>query len=179
MHPRQISRRSAAIAAAALLALGLFAATAAAVLTNSSGGTQVQMDNRADTDLQATKQLPWDSVVGADIFVTVPNTRLINARFTAESRCYGQQGGKCTARIIAVNIATGAVTELDPASGPEFIFDAVTPDTYDETEEGHAMERSIRLPTGKYRVLVQYGVSIAEVVKFIVDDWHFAVETSA
>jgi hypothetical protein len=178
MHPRHISRRSAAIAAAALLVLGVFAGTAAALLTASSGGTQVQMDNRADTDLQSTVQLPWTPLAGSDILLTVQDTRLINARFTAESRCNGQPGGRCTVRIVAVNIVTGAVVELNPASGLDFSFDAVTPGAYDDTEEGHAMERSIRLQPGKYRLRVEFGVSIPNVVKSTLDDWHFAVETS-
>ncbi len=69
-------------------------------------------------------------------------------------------------------------TELDPISGLDFAFDTSTGNaSIDDLAEGHAMERSRRLPKGDYRLRVQYSVSAGS-TKFTVDDWHFAVEAS-
>jgi hypothetical protein len=178
MHPRHIRRKPVAVAAATVLALGAFAGTAAAILTGSTGTSQLRMDNRGNTAEQNTDVVAWKDLAGSDVPVTVPDNRLVNARFTAESKCYSVPGAWCAVRIIAIDTMTAAIVELDPASGMGFAFDAAVPGVHDETGEGHAMERSRRLTVGKYLLRVQFAVTNAG-TKFRLDDWHFAVETSA
>jgi hypothetical protein len=178
MHLRHIRRKPAAIAAATLLAFGALAGTAAAVLTGSTGTSQLRMDNRGDTTEQNTSSIVWKELAGSQILVKAHDTNLVNARFTAESQCYNGAGAWCAVRIIAVDIATGTIIELDPVSGMDFAFDAVAPGAHDETGEAHAMERSRRLTLGKYWLRVQFAVS-NPTTKFRLTNWHFAVETSA
>jgi hypothetical protein len=177
MHLRNFRRKPAAVAATTMLALGALAGTAAAVLTGSSGSSQVRMDNLGDTATQHTSSTVWDNLIGSEMSIAVQESRLINARFTAQSKCYNGFG-PCAVRIIAINVATGATIELDPASGTGFAFDAVSPGVHDETGEDHAMERSYRLPAGNYRLRVQFAVT-SPLTKFLLANWHLAVETSA
>lgn len=91
MHSPRIRRRSTITAAAAVLGLGAFSAVAVA-LTSSAGGPQLRMDNRAQTAATvggpgAWTTLPGSVVPGLNVPAGEP-TRLINARFTAESNCY-------------------------------------------------------------------------------------------
>ena len=177
MNLRHVGRKPAAVAAATLLALGAFAGTAAAVLSQSSGTSQVRMDNAGDTAEQHTSSLAWDNLLGSEISLKVPNTNLVNARFTAQSKCYNGAGERCAVRIIAINTTTSTTFELEPVSGTLFAFDSVSPGVHDETGEGHAMERSRRLPAGNYRLRVQFAVT-NPITKFLLANWHLAVETS-
>lgn len=169
-------RRTVLTTVVATLAVGAFASTALALLTSSSGGAQTQMDNRGETASIMTTSTSWVSLGTSWISVNVPKdeTRLFNARFTAESQCYNNPGSLCAVRIVAVG--GGGLVELDPASGMDFAFDTPGP-VHDEAPESHAMERSIRLKEGDYRIGVQYAVT-NPTTKFGLDDWHFSVETS-
>lgn len=177
-HAGRVYRRPAAIAAATILAIGALAGSAAAVLSNSSGGTQLRMENRGDTTPAPAAVMAWTTLPGSEIHVNSPNNDvLINARFTAESTCSGAAAGSCVVRIVADN--GGAVVQLDPASGRDFAFDTVVAAGVDaDGAEGHAMERSKRVPAGNYDVRVEYAVTNAAIV-FEPDDWHLAVELSA
>lgn len=176
MRSAHSHRRTILTAVIAILAAGAFASTAAALLSSSSGTSQARMDNRASTDAVWTTSTTWQGLGPSWVSVTVPKgqSRLFNARFTAESQCYNNPGSVCAARIVAVG--SGGTVELSPASGMDFAFDAPGV-VHDESGESHAMERSIRLKAGSYRIGVQYAVS-NPTTKFFLDDWHFAVETS-
>jgi hypothetical protein len=167
-------RRSATITAVALAAIAAFAATAFAFGT-SSGKAQVSMSNVTETAATSTMSTAWVDL-NSTIALSVPSAGLlVNARFTAESAC-GQKAGICRVRIVADDGTT--LTELDPASGLDFAFDTSTGNaTVDDLAEGHAMERSRRLPKGDYRIRVQYSVSAGS-TKLTLDDWHFTVEAS-
>jgi ferredoxin len=118
------------------------------------------MENRGETMPAPVPGVAWSTVPGSEIHLITPEeSLLVNARFTAESACNGQAAGACVVRIIA------GITQLDPASGRDYV------------EEGHAMERSRRLPAGNYDIRVEYAVTNAATV-FKLDDWHFAVEMS-
>jgi hypothetical protein len=173
MH--RIRRRPAVIAAIATAAIGTFAATALAFGT-SSGGAQVSMGNVTETAATSTMSVAWVDL-NSTVALSVPSSgMLVNARFTAESAC-ALKAGICRVRIVADNGTM--LTELDPASGLDFAFDTSTGNaSIDDLGEGHAMERSRRLPKGDYRIRVQYSVS-APSTRFTLDDWHFAVEASA
>ncbi len=170
----RIRRTPAAIAAIATAAIGAFAATAIAFGT-SDGKAQVSMSNVTETAATSTSSVAWANL-NSTIPLSVPSEGLlVNARFTAESLCT-QKAGICRVRIVADDGAT--LTELDPVSGLDFAFDTSTGNaSIDDLAEGHAMERSRRLPKGDYRIRVQYSVSAGS-TKFTVDDWHFTVETS-
>jgi len=153
--------------------------TALAVVSTSNGGAQLQMLNRGDNVPSVTSSTTFSDVPGAARVVGVPSgaTRLINARFTAESQCTRAilpvLGGGCSTRIVAQRIG-GATVELNPQAGLDYRFDTVASDG----QEGHAMERSIRLGAGTYVIRAQRAVT-SNAVSFRLDDWHLAVEVSA
>jgi hypothetical protein len=167
-------RRSAVLAAVATAAIGTFAAAAIAFGT-SSGKAQVSMSNVSETAATSTMSTAWVDL-NSTIPLSVPSEGLlVNARFTAESACT-LKAAICRVRIVADDGTT--LTELDPASGLDFAFDTSTGNaSVDDLAEGHAMERSRRLPKGDYRIGVQYSVSAGS-TKFTLDDWHFTVEAS-
>ena len=172
-----IRRRTTTLTVVAIAACGVLATTAAAVLTQTSGKAQIQMVNVAETDATTTSSTSWQTVPNAIVSLTVPagTSQLINARFAAESACQGTGSGYCPVQILV----TGTVNApLDPASGTDYAFDSDEAGTADDMWEGHAMERSIRLGPGSYRVYVQYAVT-NPATTFRLDDWHFAVESSA
>jgi hypothetical protein len=158
----------ATIAASAILG----GTVAVAVLTASVGGTTIQVQNRAETAASFTNVAAFTNLPGAVVTVTVPAgaSRLITARFTAESRCTGAVGRWCSVRVVVFTPA-GGIIELNPQSGIDFAFDSAATDNW----EGNALERSIRLPAGTYRVLVQRAVNVAGTA-FTLDDWHFRVD---
>lgn len=176
MRIRFPRRTPAAIAAATALALAAMAGTAAAVLSGSSGTSQIQIVNKTDNAPTSTNAVAWTNLPpGSEISVTVPNgtTRLVNARFTAESKCSsGGNLGHCSVRIVAIGPA--GTIELDPVSGIDFAFD----DDNADGPSARAVERSIRLGPGVWRLVVQRAVTNAA-IGFTLDDWHFAVEVSA
>lgn len=167
-----------AIAAAVVAVCGTLAGTAAAVLTGSGGGTQVQMLNRAETTASTSSSTAWNTLPGSHLSVSVPSSgRLINARFTAESYCNGANSGYCTVRVMAHNASTGSTVELNPASSSDFAFDSNVSASNDMWES-HAIERSRRLGPGYYRIYVERRVTNNSIALRL-DDWHFAVEASA
>ena len=176
-----IRRRPARIIAATLVACGVLAASAAAVFTSFSGKAQIAMYNGTETVGGAPiNSVAWIPVLNASTTVTVPlnNVYLFNARFTAESRCFGAAGGYCRVRVVAVNTATGAITEFHPQSGVDFHFDTDVPGAADvDLSESHAVERMLWLPAGQYRIRAERSVNNMATF-FEIDDWHYAVETS-
>lgn len=173
----QISRKAVAVAIAALAACAALATTAYAVLATSGGGTQVRMMNVSETGTFSTSSVAWVPVPGATVGIGVPTAgQLVNARFTAESLCVGPNAGMCRVRIVALTAA--GIIELDPISGATFAFDSDVAGASIDDAEGHAMERSRRLPAGTYQIQVQYSVTNATSV-FRLADWHLAVELSA
>ena len=178
-------RRSTIIATTAILATcGLAAVALALPAVTTSGTTQLGMVNKSDTASQATSSVAWVSLLEAaatslGVPVVVPDGKrvLVNARFTAETTCYGPAGNGCRARIIVV-APTGAIIELNPASGADYYMDTAFPAPNGAIDhEGHAMERSIILGQGTYTLRVQRSVTNAAVL-FTLDDWHLAVETT-
>ena len=165
---------AAAIAATALLGTS----PASAVLTGSAGGSTIFVQNRADNAPAVTGVVGFVDIPGANVVVTVPAgaSRLVTARITGESLCIGAAavaGRWCSVRVIVTNTVSGASQELNPVAGLDFAFDTVT--NPNDLFESNAIERSIRLGPGTYRVRGQYGVSFNG-VSFRLDDWHFRVD---
>lgn len=160
--------------AAAFVAVASIGTTYA--LVTNSNGTFSDRQYFATNDTAwsvpaATPSGTWVNVPGMVRTVTVPSgtSRLIDARFTAETQCTG--GSWCSARIVVINSA-GGITELYPQSGTDFALDAPSGDLW----EGHAIERNSRtfLPAGTYRVQVQ-AAKVGNPT-FRIDDMHLAVE---
>jgi len=141
-----------------------------------SGGYSYQTIIQNSTDASSIATTAFVTLAGTFTFVSVPSstTRLIDARFTAESSCAGGGAGNwCTARIVVYNRSTGSITELLPQSSTDFAFDSVG--SANDYWESHAIERSIRLGPGTYYVYVQWRTTSTSTV-FRLDDWHFAVD---
>src|SRR5215208_7654541 len=172
-------RRTILLLASVAIAMILASGTAFALLTIASGGSIQRVQIVRETSTTFSNAVAFNNVPGAAVPVSVPagSTRLIMARFSAESSCSGGAGAQhCSVRIVAVNAATGAVTELSPQSGVDFPFD--TTDLPSETFascEDHSMDRSERLDAGDYRVMVERAVSDAAVT-FWLDDYSLTVE---
>jgi hypothetical protein len=181
--PMRRTLRRVGLALAALAATGALTGTAAAVLTADAGGAEVHVDKRTNDLPSTTQNTQWSDLPGARALVNVPagQSRLYDVPFFAESQCAGPNTGTCVVRIIAVNIATGAFTELNPQSGSDYAFDSDMPGASDDFREGHGMERSARLPGGQngatYQIEVQFAVT-NNTTAFTLDDWHLAVHTN-
>jgi hypothetical protein len=172
------------ILAGALVVSGALAGTAAAVITADTGGQEVRVDKRTNNLPSTTNNTVWSDLPGASVLVNVPanQSRLYDVPFFAESQCVGPGGGGgCSVRIIAINIATGTVTELNPQAGIDYAFDSDMAGATDDLLEGHGMERSRRLSGGangaSYQIEVQYAVTNNN-ISFTLDDWHLAVHTN-
>lgn len=172
------------ILAGALVVTGALAGTAAAVITADTGGAEVRVDKRTNDLPSTTSNTFWSDLPGASLVVNVPanQSRLYDVPFFAESQCVGPGGGgACSVRIVAINIASGAVIELNPQSGIDYAFDSDMAGATDDLREGHGMERSKRLLGGQnganYQIEVQYAVTNNNIV-FTLDDWHLAVHTN-
>ena len=166
-------------AAGTLAASTLLRTTTAMGVVATSGGATIEVQDRSDTAPFTSSATAFIDLPDANVLVTVPTgvRRLIGAHFTAESKCTsgGNVGGWCSVRIIATSIAGGRSVELNPASGLDFAFDSEMPSKQDDLWEAHAMDRSILLSPGAYRIRVQNAVSDNNVT-FTLDDWHFRVE---
>ncbi len=174
-------RRAGGLAALALGSYVLAAPTLALEVT--SGGQEIRIDARSEVNPTSTRFVGYLTLPGSYFGpLTVPAgaTRHFNARFAAESRCFGASTAPsawCSVRIEAHNFA-GTSFFLNPNSGLDFAFDTNPPGEIDDMWEGNAMERSIELPAGTYYFRVQIGVTDSETT-FTVDDWHFTLEVNS
>jgi hypothetical protein len=176
MHKRILKR--AGLFIGALFITGALTGTAAAVL-GSAGGAQVRVDKRTETAASVTNSTAFVDLPGAAVTVSVPGgqSRLFDASFTAESLCAGPNSGYCSLRIVATNVVTGGSVQLNPASGIDYAFDSDQAGAAQDLWEGNAMDRSIRLPGGTWRIRVQRAVT-NNTISFRLDDWHLAVYTN-
>jgi hypothetical protein len=174
---RQYFKRASILVA--LCGAGALAATAAYALVVGAGGVEGRIDVRSETVASTSNSTVFVDLPGANTVVTVPagGSRLITARFAGESQCVGAAAapqGYCSLQIIAT-AASGASIPFNPASGLDYAFDSNPVGAADDLWEGNAMERSLRLQSGTYRIRVQRAVSNAATF-FRLDDWHLAVE---
>ena len=158
--------------------LAVTGGTALAVVSTSAGGSQVQMLNRVTTSASVTSSTMFSDVPGATAWWAFrrARTRLINARFTAESIAPGRSS-RPRRRVLDPDRGPAhrwGDGRAEPAGGSDYAFDTVASDG----QEGHAMERSIRLGAGTYVIRAQRAVT-SNAVSFRLDDWHLAVEESA
>jgi hypothetical protein len=160
-----------ALFAGTCLSAPVFAA--ASVVT--TGGAVIKVYNKSDEDPFGTSSLAYVLVNHIQVEVTGPN-KLVTANFSAESTCEdGAAEEWCSIRLVARNKFTLVETPLAPDSGDDYAFDAVNGTS--EEYEGHAVERSARLPAGTYYIRVEALVTDAD-TNFFVDDWHLHVEVA-
>jgi hypothetical protein len=154
------------------IALLLVGSTAQAVVSSHSGTFSDQQRFVHQTDAWTTSSTAWVNVPGATTTITIPSgtTRMLDARYSAESLCAGNSGW-CSVRIV-VFTPSGGLIELSPVVGTDFAFDSHSADGW----ESHAIERtSAQLGGGTYRVQVQAAV-VAGATQLRLDDSTLAVE---
>lgn len=167
-----IRRRLSLVFAALLGALVLLGGTAYAAaiqLTGSETTKQYFVSENAPFTVATVGS--WQNVPTAVMSINVPSgtSRMIDARYTAESLCTGT-GGWCSVRI-ALFSATGVfINELHPGAGTDYKFD-----TPGGAEEIGALERTSGfVGAGTYTVRVQ-ALRTAGVSQFTLDDSQFVV----
>ena len=144
-------RRTLLVLASMAVVLVLASAAAFAVLTTAKGGPIDKVKIARETAGSFTKSTSFVDIPGASVRVGVPSgtTRLIMARYSAESTCYGASGW-CSIRIVAVK--PGTLRELEPASGGDFAFDSTNNNNEQSASwESHSMDRSARLAAPAHR----------------------------
>jgi hypothetical protein len=174
-------RRTTLLLASMAVALVLASGVAFAVVTFASGGfiERVVIARESSSSTFSSTSTAFVDIPGASVsvFVSSGTTRLIMARYSAESACSGGTG-YCSVRIVARNSTTGELTELQPGSGLDFAFDST--DGGRETSaswESHSMDRSFRLGAGSYTIRAQRAVT-SSATTFRLDDWSLTVEQS-
>jgi hypothetical protein len=127
-----------------------------------------------ETNPQTTSSTSFVDLPGAAAVITVPagKKQLVQARFVGESACMPVSGGNYWCSIQIVAVSTSKTTPLLPDSGVDAAFDTVP--TSQDSWEGHAVERSVVLPEGKYTIKAQWVVT-DPTVTFALDDWTFTV----
>jgi hypothetical protein len=162
------------VLASVAVAVGSVAPVSAATTESAAAGFH-QIKKVREKVATQTNSTTWVNVPGASaVFYSPANHRdLWNARFTAESACYGGAGW-CSVRILLNGV------EMEPSSGTDFAYDSTDANTKSSSSwQSHAMERSRPFLSGLIgqfvTVQVQYAVTNAAIT-FRLDDWHLAVE---
>jgi hypothetical protein len=156
---------------AAIGALCCGAAVKAAIVKHAFGAQQ-KIWTASSTGENLTSSTTLVGLPGANVTITIPpgKSQLVVARFTAESQCIGATPGDwCVVSILAEN------TEMEPAAGTDYGFDTA-PTGGRAYWRGHAVDRSLVLQSGTYKIRVMYGVTI-NTTTFELDDWHLTVTT--
>jgi len=169
---RFINRRSVVVAAALALA-GVIAYAAHAGLQAGSGGPQLNVAVRSDTEFFSTTSNDFRPLPGASIPVVVPEgtSRLVLARFSASAACSSEVSAGCFIRIVALD-SSGTRRVLHPATPTSVFTSSIAP-----SFRAHTIDRWRRLGPGTWTIEVRLrtGTSFHE-VRFTVDDWLFRVD---
>jgi hypothetical protein len=161
---------------AGLLAAACLSAPVFAAPVTTTGGAVIKVYNKSDTEDFTTSSLAYVLVNQIQVEVTGPN-KLITANFNAESACQGGDPADwCSIRLVARNKTTLVEAPLAPDAAANYAFDAVN-DSGNDWYEGHAVERSARLPAGTYYIRVEALVTDTD-TEFFLDDWHLHVEVA-
>jgi len=160
--------------ASAMLAGALLGVVAPAAIA-AEGGKLLKTFAQSESNAQSTTQPAFVDLPNASVTVIVPagKTRLIKARFSGESACYGSSS-YCSVRILADG--PGPAVELNPVVGGDFAFDST--DGATETSgswEAHSIDRHKRLSAGTYVIYAQWG-TVGAGGFFRLDDWSFNVD---
>jgi hypothetical protein len=176
-------RRTILILASMAVVLVLASSAAFALLSTGGGGPiqRVAIARENAGTPNTVRNTEFLDVPGAELQVSVPpgaQSRLVMARFSAESVCSGGTGPQaCYLRIVARKTPTGPIiAELQPSGGT--IFDSTNAGSETLSSwESHSMDKSLRFAEGDYTVSVQQRVTDSH-VRFALNNWSFTVEQS-
>lgn len=153
-------RRAAVVAALAAAILGVGVGVAAAATTGHSGTSITRVSVLTQNAAALYTSTAWTNVGSVGVFAG-PG-QFIDARFTAESACYGAAAGWCSVRILIDGV------EAEPVVGTDFAFDDAGPAT---AFESHSVERVHTVTTsGTHTVTVQ-AASVGGTLTDRLDDW--------
>ncbi len=162
-----------AVTACAAIGALCCAATVHAGIVKHLFGPQQRIWTVSGTDFSTTSSQTPVRLTGATVTIVIPPgpSQLVVARFTAESECRddANPGNWCVVTILAEG------SEMEPVVGGDFGFDTA-PQGGRGYWRGHAMDRSLVLQPGTYRIRVMFNVTAASTV-FVLDDWHLTVES--
>jgi hypothetical protein len=175
-------RHTIRLLASMAVVLVLASGAAFAVVTLTIGGPIERVSIKTEKNASGGNDKSFVDIPGASVFVPSGTSRLIMARYSAESVCSGGSGNAyCSVQIVARNETTGAITKLEPTSDGGFAFDST--DGGRETSvswESHSVDRSFRLGDGSYFITAQRvsvpGPGTTTAPTFRLDDWSFTVE---
>lgn len=129
----------------------------------------------AKPDAQIFSGTTWQTVSSTTINVNLSTSRLVLARFTSQSSCYGSgTNNYCSVRVVAKRGIN--VIEFDPVVGTDYAFDSTNNGTETAASwEGHALQRSKLLSSGQYQIYVQARTTNSGTTLRL-DNAHFSVE---
>jgi hypothetical protein len=174
--PRRIAMVGVTIGSIGLMVASFAIASYRPSRANDVGGSFLGEQTASATSAFESRSSSFQTLPGSELTVGIASgtSRLVEARFMAESSCFGGTAGNwCTVRVVARNSSTGALVELSPEAGGDFQFDTVS--QVNDRREGHAIERSRRLGAGGWNVFVELKTTSTSTTVRL-DDWHFAVE---
>jgi hypothetical protein len=139
---------------------------------------QDDMSWAASGSVASTSSTTYSPIAGAGAGVIVPAGAFANIRatFDGESKCTGSAGSWCTVRLM-ISQDGGAYTEMTPAVGADFGFDAPgNADGAADDWESHGVTRMFEGSPGHvYTVRADFAV-VGTATEFV-DDWTLVVET--
>ena len=152
-------RRAVVIAALTAGILGVGAGVAAAATTGHTGTSITRVSVLTQNAATLYTGSAWTNVGSVGVYAS-PG-QFIDARFTAETACYGSTSGWCSVRILIDGV------EAEPAVGTDFAFDDAGTST---GWESHSVERVRAVTTaGTHTVTVQ-ATEIGTLTNRL-DDW--------
>jgi hypothetical protein len=140
----------------------------------------LQVETRSDDTRRITSEPYFSGEIlpNSQIRITIPEdegSRLIIARFAAQSLCRGTEESSCIVQVQVLDRGTKIRTFLNSGL---MVFDSVNaPDGDDDGWETHTVEMSDRLP-GSYDIRVTWGIaksSPTATVEFKLRKWHFTL----
>jgi hypothetical protein len=159
---RSMNNIRALIVCGALLALAVTGAGVARAVT-APGVTKVS-GGAVTGYTVAALNAPWTmngpgphTYLSTNVSVPAGQSAILLAHFSAQSECYGGSGW-CTLTLLVDG------KQMLPAAGSNFAFDSTEGGTRADTQqESHAIERSIKVGSGKHTVSVVMDVTAAPV----------------
>jgi hypothetical protein len=171
------SRFPALVIFAVITVTATITALAAVGIANHAGWHKVLRGKRAEkvVALSGEREVfvlddAWANIPGAKTEIRVPagERALITTRFTAETVCYGLTIENCSLRVKIDD------RQALQAAGRNFHVDSNYGGESEESQKGHALDRSLEVGPGLYTVKVQ-GIAMGA-TNFRVDDWSLIVK---
>ncbi len=154
------SRRTILVAGAAVLtAVGVVSGVAVAATTGHSGTSVTRVSVATNDRVAVYSAAAWTTVGSTSVYALAG--QFIDARFTAESSCYGGTSGWCSVRILVDGV------EAEPVSGLDFAFnDAGSLSAW----ESLSVERVRTVTTSGSHVVVVQTATVGGLTHRL-DDW--------